>query len=262
MDAARAVVEEMAAAGVRPNEVTYNSLVNGYVQSRNMDAARAVVEEMAAAGVRPNEVTYNSLVNGYAKEYPPALDEAERIHALMLVQKLCPDKYTYGALIRCGGAARRPDRSLYWFETAVTAGVRHAPPNFAMLVKAAGYRDALAACAKHKLDLDQMLADNERGKGKGGKGGKGGQGGKGSKGRKGKGGTYGGNGKGYGRCKGGFGGGHSGGGGADADRPMTSLERMTLAQGESGGRYQHRYNDRGKGGFGHRDGDRGKGGRW
>jgi pentatricopeptide repeat protein len=154
------VVEEMAAAGVRPNEVTYNSLVNGYVQSRNMDAARAVVEEMAAAGVRPNERTYNSLVNGYAKEYPPALDEAERIHALMLVQKLIPNKYTYGALIRCGGAARRPDRSLYWFETAVTAGVRLDPANFAMLVKAAGYRDALAACAKQKLDLDQMLADN------------------------------------------------------------------------------------------------------
>jgi len=58
------VVEDMKAAGMRPNVVTFTTLVSGWVQKGDMKSAHQVVDDMKAAGVRPNEVTFTTLFRG------------------------------------------------------------------------------------------------------------------------------------------------------------------------------------------------------
>merc|ERR1712166_1384738 len=58
----RSMMEEMAAAGVQPDVVTYTTLVNQLMIEGKYQEARAVVEtEMPAAGVEPNDRTQSLL---------------------------------------------------------------------------------------------------------------------------------------------------------------------------------------------------------
>ncbi|KAJ1284908.1 hypothetical protein BS78_03G241400 [Paspalum vaginatum] len=62
---ARAVLDEMAAARVPANRVTYNVLLKGYCQQLQMGEARELLEEMVTvAGIQPGVVTYNTLMDG------------------------------------------------------------------------------------------------------------------------------------------------------------------------------------------------------
>ncbi|CAL4947998.1 unnamed protein product [Urochloa decumbens] len=65
MARARSVLDEMAAAGVPPNRVTYNVLLNGYCQQLQISKAKELFEEMVnGAGIQPGVVTYNTLMDG------------------------------------------------------------------------------------------------------------------------------------------------------------------------------------------------------
>merc|ERR1740117_1119921 len=56
----RSMMEEMAAAGVQPSVITYNTLAKQLMFEGNVEEARAVVErEMPAAGVEPNDRTHS-----------------------------------------------------------------------------------------------------------------------------------------------------------------------------------------------------------
>merc|ERR1712166_162274 len=56
----RSMMEEMAAAGVQPDVITYNTLVSQLTFEGNIEEARAVVEtEMPAAGVEPDDRTHS-----------------------------------------------------------------------------------------------------------------------------------------------------------------------------------------------------------
>jgi len=55
-------MEQMAAAGVQPDVVTYNTLLSNLMFEGNAEEARAVVErEMPAAGVEPDDRTKSVL---------------------------------------------------------------------------------------------------------------------------------------------------------------------------------------------------------
>ncbi len=60
----RGVRDEMVAAGVSPNEVTYNTLIN---LAPTYAEGRGVLDEMLAAGVSPDEITLTTLLKVGAK---------------------------------------------------------------------------------------------------------------------------------------------------------------------------------------------------
>jgi pentatricopeptide repeat protein len=65
MARAHAVLDEMAAAGVPANRVTYNILLKGYCQQLQISKARELFQEMVTdAGIQPGVVTYNTLMDG------------------------------------------------------------------------------------------------------------------------------------------------------------------------------------------------------
>ncbi|KAH6825682.1 Tetratricopeptide repeat superfamily protein [Perilla frutescens var. hirtella] len=65
MDRARQVLVEMARIQVPANLITYNILVKGYCQQLQIDKAEDIMREMVdEAGIEPDVVSYNTLIDG------------------------------------------------------------------------------------------------------------------------------------------------------------------------------------------------------
>merc|ERR1719476_1319686 len=62
MTRARALIEEMKV--IAPLDViTYNTLLKGYCAQGDLQGARRLLVEIEAAGLKPNDVSYNSVLN-------------------------------------------------------------------------------------------------------------------------------------------------------------------------------------------------------
>jgi pentatricopeptide repeat protein len=66
-DAALALLQSMAAAGVRPTAATFDAAIAACAGHRNPTAGAAVLEAMRAAGVSPTAASYTSLMHAYAR---------------------------------------------------------------------------------------------------------------------------------------------------------------------------------------------------
>ncbi|XP_057779001.1 pentatricopeptide repeat-containing protein At3g09650, chloroplastic [Salvia miltiorrhiza] len=65
MDRARLVLVEMARIGVPANLITYNILLKGYCHRLQIDKAEDVMREMVEeAGIQPDVISYNTLIDG------------------------------------------------------------------------------------------------------------------------------------------------------------------------------------------------------
>ena len=69
---ADSLLEQMAEAGVRPNIVTYNTLINKHQDSGQFDRANALLDSMRASGHRPNVLAFSSHKTASAAPSPHA----------------------------------------------------------------------------------------------------------------------------------------------------------------------------------------------
>jgi len=60
--------EAQTAPASRPDHVTYTTVISALVGAGDVERAHAVLDEMAAAGVPANRVTYNVLLKGYCQQ--------------------------------------------------------------------------------------------------------------------------------------------------------------------------------------------------
>jgi pentatricopeptide repeat protein len=174
IEGARGVMAEMREAGVRCDEVTYNSLMQLFVKEGDVAGARGVMAEMREAGVRCNVVTYTSLINCYAKHRGGGmLQPAEEVIATMDAAGIWANGRTFGALLRCCWRPRNEKRAEDWFRRAVTYyEVRPDSVVADIFQKSVGKSRAEEVCSELGINLQQLLAAG-KGKGKGGKGGRG-----------------------------------------------------------------------------------------
>lgn len=63
---AEALMQRMEAAGVT-DVVSYNTLIKAHLRQEHYERARAIMDEMRNAGVPPNHVTFNELVNSLSR---------------------------------------------------------------------------------------------------------------------------------------------------------------------------------------------------
>ncbi|XP_047962671.1 putative pentatricopeptide repeat-containing protein At1g19290 isoform X4 [Salvia hispanica] len=90
----------MESMGLKMNIVGYNSLINGYVEKRDMQGVEKVLELIRQQGISKNLVTYTLLIKGYCKT--GNLDQADRVLRQMKEGtglELVLDEKVYGVLI-------------------------------------------------------------------------------------------------------------------------------------------------------------------
>ncbi|KAK9667907.1 hypothetical protein RND81_13G019800 [Saponaria officinalis] len=91
------IYDQMQRAGLRPDVVSYASLIHAYGKARREEEAKAVFEEMLDAGVRPTHKAYNILLDAFA--ISGMVDEARDIFKCMRRDRITPDLCSYTTLL-------------------------------------------------------------------------------------------------------------------------------------------------------------------
>merc|ERR1719398_631267 len=115
MDRAEELFREMQASGVSPDVITYSTLVKGYCQSGDIDKGYQVLNEMVANGVHePDEILYNSLLDGCAKQH--RVDDALKLVEDMHKHNVRPSNFTLSILVKLLGRSRRLNQAFSMVE--------------------------------------------------------------------------------------------------------------------------------------------------
>mmetsp|Transcript_55728 Transcript_55728/g.99229 ORF Transcript_55728/g.99229 Transcript_55728/m.99229 type:complete len:856 (+) Transcript_55728:158-2725(+) len=99
-----------------PDIVTYSTIVKGYCIAGNLTAALQFFEDMKKTSkVAPDEVMYNSLLDGCAKQQ--CLDEALKLLDEMQQNKVAPSNFTLSILVKLLGRSRRLNQAFEMVDT-------------------------------------------------------------------------------------------------------------------------------------------------
>ena len=112
MRAAMSLLETMRRTGLRPDVRTYTTLMQGWIELKNMDRATDLFKQMKREKrVRPDIVTYNLLINGWSRAMR-RMDMAEKVmQDLMHDRNVSPNTRTFDALINGYNHLLREDRN-------------------------------------------------------------------------------------------------------------------------------------------------------
>merc|ERR1719420_247023 len=115
MDRADELFRDMQACGVSPDVITYSTLVKGYCQAGDIDQGFQVLKEMVASGTHePDEILYNSLLDGCAKQH--RVDEALKLVEDMHKNNVRPSNFTLSILVKLLGRSRRLNQAFSMVE--------------------------------------------------------------------------------------------------------------------------------------------------
>ena len=101
-DQALAIFGQMEAAGVAPNDVTYNALISTLGGAGRADEAVALLGTMEEAGVRPGVVSLNAAILACARQAEGGGDKAAQAVSLLRGMRgrgLTPNARSYNAAL-------------------------------------------------------------------------------------------------------------------------------------------------------------------
>ncbi|KAK9950643.1 hypothetical protein M0R45_006120 [Rubus argutus] len=104
VEEARQIIDEMNRRGIKPDHISYNTLICGYSKRGDMNDAFKVRDEMLSIGFNPTLLTYNALIKGLCKNQEG--DLAEGLLKEMVTRGIRPDDSTYYYLIEGIGMLR------------------------------------------------------------------------------------------------------------------------------------------------------------
>jgi pentatricopeptide repeat protein len=107
MDRARQVLAEMTRIGVPANRITYNILLKGYCEQLKIDKAKELLRDMADdAGIEPDVVSYNILIDGciLVDDNAGALSFFNEMRA----KGIAPTKISYTTLMKAFALTGQP----------------------------------------------------------------------------------------------------------------------------------------------------------
>jgi len=106
MDRVPQLLEEMRSAKAEPDIITYSTLVKGFCLAGDLDRSLRVLDEMKADGkFAPDEIMYNSLLDGCAKLH--RVEDAQKLLEDMEEFGVNPSNYTLSILVKLFGRTRR-----------------------------------------------------------------------------------------------------------------------------------------------------------
>ena len=94
----------MTAAGIEPDEVTYNTMIHFCAERSQSEMARRFLEAMRNRGLGPSLKSYTSLIRAHAK--CGELDEAEAALREMIKEGVSPSASTFTCLVKAAREAK------------------------------------------------------------------------------------------------------------------------------------------------------------
>jgi pentatricopeptide repeat protein len=110
MDNLPKFLEDMKKHHVDPNIVTYSTIIKGYCQSGDIQRGFAILKEMKHdTSLKPDEIMYNSLLDGCAQNN--LFDEGQELLAEMEKEGVTPSNFTLSIMVKLWNRARKPDEA-------------------------------------------------------------------------------------------------------------------------------------------------------
>lgn len=104
------LLKEMKKAGLTPNLITYGSVLKGHCLKGDIRAAFDIVDDMRkTTSLKPDEIMYNTLLDGCAQAN--LADEGLKILQQMQQESIRPSNYTLSILVKLMSHARRLDQA-------------------------------------------------------------------------------------------------------------------------------------------------------
>jgi pentatricopeptide repeat domain-containing protein 1 len=104
-DAEKILMRLKSSNKLKPDVVSYNTVINGFCKQGLIKEAQRVLSEMIEDGVAPCVVTYHTLVGGYASR--EMFSEANEVVSYMIQRKLRPMELTYKRVVDSYCRAKR-----------------------------------------------------------------------------------------------------------------------------------------------------------
>jgi len=95
--------EEGVRIAIKPTEVSFNIMVNGYARRKRPDTAFKMLMEMRKLGCRPDRITYTTLVKACVNS--GQMERAENLIEDMREMEIPPDRFCYNLIL--GGLAKQ-----------------------------------------------------------------------------------------------------------------------------------------------------------
>lgn len=119
MDQVPKLLADMRSAGVKANIITYSTMIKGYCQKGQVPRAFSVIEEMRReTDLKPDEIMYNSLLDGCAQSN--LVDEGLQLLQQMQAEGVPPSNFTLSLLVKLMSRARRLDTAFQLVEDVST----------------------------------------------------------------------------------------------------------------------------------------------
>merc|ERR1719247_2813524 len=113
------LMQEMRQRKLEPDLITYSTMIKGFCQRGDMKSALEKLEELRKTNnLRPDEIVFNTLLDGCSSA--GLVVEGERLLAEMRAEGIQPSNYTLTVMVRVLGHARRLDRALELVEDVTT----------------------------------------------------------------------------------------------------------------------------------------------
>merc|ERR1719159_227128 len=115
MDRVPQLLADMKSANISPDQITYGTLVKGHCLSGSVDQAFEILAQMRAEGkYKPDEILFNSLLDGCAKEH--RLEDAMALYEEMKQANVLPSNFTLCTLVKLLGRSRRLEQAFAMME--------------------------------------------------------------------------------------------------------------------------------------------------
>jgi pentatricopeptide repeat protein len=104
------LLQSMVSQGIEPNLITYSAILKGYCQENKLDAAFELMGNMIkTTKFKPDEIMYNSLMDGCARQ--GLYDRGISVLVAMEADRVQPSNFTLSVLVKLCSRAKRLNRA-------------------------------------------------------------------------------------------------------------------------------------------------------